>query len=75
MNLNLYVKYLFSFKNSISNQQIAQKILHVYVRIGFLEYAYLLPLIYGLPDAFGASARPMKPANATIVNTYGKISK
>ena len=30
---------------------------------------YLFPLIYGWPEAFGASARPMKPVNAMIVST------
>lgn len=30
---------------------------------------YLFPLMYGCPDAFGASARPMKPVSAMIVRT------
>ena len=30
---------------------------------------YRLPLMYGWPDAFGATALPMNPANARIVST------
>ena len=29
-------------------------------------------LTYGLPNAFGATARPMKPASSTTVRTYGR---
>lgn len=36
---------------------------------------YRFPLIYGVPAAFGASARPMKPASAKMVSTYGAMSK
>ena len=36
---------------------------------------YRFPLMYGTPDAFGAVAFPINPANAKIVNTYGKIVK
>ena len=45
------------------------------LRVGFFEYAYRFPFIYGLPEALGASARPMNPAKAIMVNTYGKMSK
>ena len=36
--------------------------------LGF-DLNYRLPLMYGCPEAFGATAFPMNPANARIVNT------
>ena len=42
---------------------------------GSLKTAYRCPLIYGFPFASGALARPMNPASARIVKTYGKINR